>query len=606
MDKKKTKVRIDFTKAAANSAKDYASKNQNENKTKTKSLDYTKALASGGKEYSDKNLNESKWEDIFSPGTLNTLKGKSGESLRQMLGNKNLMQAMMESQQLLMAIAKAEEGYTDVLEQLAIEIVTKAYPIIDYANIKIDAKLSFDLGANNTQPDEEEEEEPEMNFPQPDIPTIDFEEEKRRIINGITQGSAIRGSFAYLAFREYLDAIDESLVEKYGQILKLAFGIYDSDEAIAMMLAMLAQGQKIEGGSSEAEYQEGEGEEEGGFVIKARAIIFPILVHEIVKGLYEIVSIQGFGTDNERNKSIINRVDKLSNEPEDLRYGKFIYDAISNLYNDSDYDDPRVREFLFTEIYKLEDADFISFVENAINGTLNRNQKLWVEDTMRDIASDLRKDDTGLEDLLESVIKKKILLEVSIEQLRAQFADKIPTPVFDEIVAAVGQKSAYATWLTKKVADKIIKSEDIYKFKNYFDTFERNKAKYPFKDINQYKTSSDLAKFISASVEIKKKEAEDPSQQKGVAKEDKYKEFYIGEVDGFKVYEVPKGRKDLYGMSCELGSGTEWCTATGKTRSHFDSYISDGPLFIFVKGNEKYQFHYETNSFMDADDNPIF
>ena len=66
-------------------------------------------------------------------------------------------------------------------------------------------------------------------------------------------------------------------------------------------------------------------------------------------------------------------------------------------------------------------------------------------------------------------------------------------------------------------------------------------------------------------------------------------------------------RDDLYGVSCELGSGTEWCTATGKTRRHFDKYISKGPLFIFIKpgSDEKYQFSYETNSFMDKNDSSI-
>ena len=41
-----------------------------------------------------------------------------------------------------------------------------------------------------------------------------------------------------------------------------------------------------------------------------------------------------------------------------------------------------------------------------------------------------------------------------------------------EIVNAVGNKSAYATWLAKKVADKTIKGEDIYKYKNYLPSIQ--------------------------------------------------------------------------------------------------------------------------------------
>lgn len=81
-------------------------------------------------------LKEVQYKDIFSPQTLATLKGKSAESLRQMMGNKNLMQALMRSAELLQQISKAEAPYRDLLEAEAIDIVKKAYPLIEYANIE--------------------------------------------------------------------------------------------------------------------------------------------------------------------------------------------------------------------------------------------------------------------------------------------------------------------------------------------------------------------------------------------------------------------------------------------------------------------------------------
>jgi hypothetical protein len=335
-------------------------------------------------------LLEVDYEKIFSPKTMTALKGKSGESLRQMLGNKSLMQTMMRSQALLGEIVQAEEGYRDELEMVAAQMVTDAYPIIDYANIKIDAKI-VDMGDLNMGMGGGEESLDNM--------PAEAEKAKRRIINGITQGASVRGAFGFMLFREYLDQISPELVDKYSEILKLAFGIYDDENAIAMMLAMLAQGQKMQGGESEMEYDE----ENEQFVIKARAICFPMLVHEIVKGLYEIVGTEGFGADKEKNQAIVGAVDKLSNEPRDLQYGKFIYDAISALYNESNIDDPRVRELFFAEVYKLIDDEFFPFIENAINGELKPLQKKWAMDTMRDIERDLRKDDTGLADLDETL-----------------------------------------------------------------------------------------------------------------------------------------------------------------------------------------------------------
>ena len=332
------------------------------------------------------NITEVEYESIFSPKTMAGLKGKSGESLRSMLGNKELMQTLMKSKAILDEIIDAEEGYRDELEMVAAQMVTDAYPIIDYANIKIDAKI-VGMDDMNIQPSESEVSADEA--------PPEAQQAKRRIINGITQGASIRGAFGFMLFKEYIEDINPALIDKYNKILKMAFGIYDDDNAIAMMLAALAQGQKMQGGESEMEYDE----ENKQFVIKAKAICFPMLVHEIVKGLYEIVGTEGFGADKEKNQAIVGAVDKLSNEPNDLRFGKFLYDAISKIYNESDVDDARIRELFFASLYKLDDTEFIPFVENAVNGELTSSQKQWAIGEMRDIERDLKKDDTGLQGL---------------------------------------------------------------------------------------------------------------------------------------------------------------------------------------------------------------
>jgi hypothetical protein len=354
-------------------------------------------------------LLEVEYDKIFSPATMASLKGKSGESLRQMVGDKTLMQTMIRSKQLLDEIIEAEEDYRDELEMVAVQMVTDAYPIVDYANIKIEAKID----PNDTSHQSQDSEPPTQS---PEVPNADFLKAKRRIINGITQGASIRGAFGFMLFKEYLDAINPTLVDKYGEILKLVFGTYDDENAIAMMLAALSQGQQMGGGEAEAEYDE----ETGQFVIKAKALCFPMLVHEIVKGLYEIVGTEGFGKDKEQNQAIINQVDKIENEPRDLQIGKFVYDAVTKLYNESNVDDARVRELFFAEVYKLPDEEFIPFIENAINETITSQQKKWAIDTMKDIESDLKKDDTGLEDLDELKVNNPAAAE---EQLRRFIED---------------------------------------------------------------------------------------------------------------------------------------------------------------------------------------
>ena len=349
-------------------------------------------------------LFEIEYEKIFKPETMDALKGKSGTSLKQMLGNKSLMQTLMSSQEILGEIVEAEKPHRDVLSQIAVDMVTQAYPIIDYANIRIDAKIEDNINLSSSEDE----------TPVEDANTPEALKAKRRIINGITQGASIRGSFAFYLFKEYLDLLDDSLVDKYGEILKQVFGIYDDENAIAMMLAALEQGQKMAGGESEMVYDE----ETDQFVVKARALCFPMLVHEIVKGLYEIVGTQGFGKDKEQNKAVIGAVDKLSNEPRDLQYGKFIYDALNNLYVESNIDDARVRELFFTEVYKLEEAEFIEFIENIVNDKLTPAQKKWAMDEMKAIEKDLKKDDTGLEDLDEYDVESEQDIKEFIQFMR--------------------------------------------------------------------------------------------------------------------------------------------------------------------------------------------
>ena len=208
------------------------------------------------------------------------------------------------------------------------------------------------------------------------------------------------------------------------------------------------------------------------------------------------------------------------------------------------------------------------------------------------------------------------LNEVSIDMLQTQFVDtgRIDRNTFKDIVDAAQNDSAFATWLTSRVAGTkkakpIIKKEDISKYKKHLETFKRNKREYPLKDINMVKDQNALEDFIKKSREIQAREEEDISQQKGVSKAEKYTKLKLGEVDGYEIFKFPKGSKELYGASCELGSGTDWCTATGNTDSFFQDYIGRGDIYIIIsKSNpkEKYQFHYESDSFMDKDDVNLF
>ena len=251
-----------------------------------------------------------------------------------------------------------------------------------------------------------------------------------------------------------------------------------------------------------------------------------------------------------------------------------------------------------------------------IENKLTRNSRVLKESTKQQhspqkVAKVVNTDNPYSDKLLQAInridskysLMERLISEVSIEDLEAQFVatGRLTKEVLKQIVTAVGGKTAYATWLTKKVADGVIERSNIVDFGQYISIFDRHKKEFKKQDINQYKDASTLeaeAKEIASMI------AKDPSKEKGISKGDKYKQYLIGTVDGFNVYKIPQGATNLYGMSCELGKGTEWCTATGKTDGHFNDYVEKGPLYIFIKpnSNEKYQFSYEGHEYRDKDD----
>jgi hypothetical protein len=336
-------------------------------------------------------LFEVAYEKIFSPQTLDDLKNKSREALNTVKQSGITPRDLMA---LLPQIQRIESQNREELEDLAADILKQLYPVINDLNIELDLEIQDTV--NLTPQDEEEKEEDEINLEATTVPEEDqedFEEQKRRVINSITQGASIRGAFGFLMFREAVDKFSPSLYDAYNKVMKATFAQFDDENVIAMMLQMLAMqggGGDQGGGEVKAEWDA----ENDKFKIVARALNFPMLLHEGVKGLYEIVSLQGFTRDEVRNKQTVATVDKLAFEPEDMRYGKFIFDALRDLYNENySGNDDRVREYLFAEIYKLEAKDFLDFIERLINDALTSNQMNWVKRQIGNIVDDLQADD---------------------------------------------------------------------------------------------------------------------------------------------------------------------------------------------------------------------
>jgi hypothetical protein len=62
------------------------------------------------------------------------------------------------------------------------------------------------------------------------------------------------------------------------------------------------------------------------------------------------------------------------------------------------------------------------------------------------------------------------------------------------------------------------------------------------------------------------------------------------------------------GAACQLGKGTEWCTAAPGLDYFKQYYKPNDPLFFILDkiDGERYQFHFGTQQFMDKDDNDLY
>lgn len=157
----------------------------------------------------------------------------------------------------------------------------------------------------------------------------------------------------------------------------------------------------------------------------------------------------------------------------------------------------------------------------------------------------------------------------------------------------------YTQWIIRQFTKKGLKYEDIYKLKDHLETFVSTKGQHKRlginSDINQYdwRSLTDTARKLS-STDVAEPESADATSVEGA------KILYNGPLGTLSIPETEAA-------SCELGRGTEWCTAATKGNNMFDEYNKQGPLYIWhdKKKKTKYQFHFESGQIMDAQDEPV-
>jgi len=215
-----------------------------------------------------------------------------------------------------------------------------------------------------------------------------------------------------------------------------------------------------------------------------------------------------------------------------------------------------------------------------------------------------------------NVLLEELLLELSGKEIYQKYYSKIPYETFLDIVMADPKTNIdgtgellslgkYAKMLLSFYLKGTLRNEDLVKAEEYLGyVYLHNVAV----EINKLRNLGDLYKVVQRYI------IEDTLEFKEILNalvlDEDYKLLYQGKDWTFYQPLTEKG-------SSYLGVNTEWCTTWGEyclnkkhrdRGNYFQSHNVKGPLFIIInKTNplDKYQFHFETNQYMDKNDKRI-
>jgi hypothetical protein len=325
---------------------------------------------------------------------------KVAEKLSQVTGIDNLSsqqtQGMIyqEMMRKLPSIMRIEGQHREELEELAKEAALEETEVpADW--YEIEALLNrqpINTGNFRMKPEDEEEEEEDENET-PEIPSFDVEDltdeeilelekHKRNIINAIIQGAAKKGHYLFQKpdIKARLDEIDPSLYRDYLGIMAINDFLYFSMEQMIEMMSQTGQGVagKVELKDNDDEGEEGEeGEEKPDTKIVAEGMIFPILCHEIIKGIEEGKGRHGLPKDPSLRQKVQGQVDVLSNEPMQLRIGPEIVEKIRLALPDEMYEESNkgLINWFHTLLYQIPAQEFLEVIGQAISEDQSKVKK---------------------------------------------------------------------------------------------------------------------------------------------------------------------------------------------------------------------------------------
>lgn len=307
-------------------------------------------------------------------------------------------QTFMSLQPMLMQAARRvleiESENRETLENLAVELVVNEMGIPE-GDLQFDAKLEKPDTSGMQKKPKEKKKKKELEFPNFEmedeaakrLQKLDLEKQKRRFINSLIQGSAKKAHYMYHLIREKLDEINPDLVGLYSIVMSVNDLLY---WVMPDMEGMMGGGgaEQAMAGKEELDL------ETDPPTIKAQGLMFPILVHELYKGVMEYVSAHGLPSDPDMADEVIGMEDTLPAEVWDLRLGPIIWEKFIEAYPDNFFDveeQKRIKNYFYYKFVKLEAEEFLMLSKEILSGS--EKGKEQVKQMINDIIKQLKQED---------------------------------------------------------------------------------------------------------------------------------------------------------------------------------------------------------------------
>jgi len=318
---------------------------------------------------------------------------------RDQLNHPNAFMNLMRTAMGLMGnIGQVEQRNKQYLENLAVDLVKKEMGIPE-GKINFEASLvpmgaiqaAEDMQGQSEQFSDEEIEDAfgehaeELEAFEDAFEKFDMEKAKRRFMNSLIQGASKKGHYMFELVRTEIERINPQLMNWYGlsmAILDYLYWMYPED------MVMSAAGS----GAGQAGQEEVDLETDPP-TVRAKGSSFPILVHELLKGVYDILGSHGLPDDPKQAEMVRGSEDTLPAEIWDLRLGPIFWEKFLASFPDElfEEDQKMIQNYLISRFAMLTADEFLSLSKKILSGSPEGSK--YIKKMVDDIVADLRSDE---------------------------------------------------------------------------------------------------------------------------------------------------------------------------------------------------------------------